>query len=145
MKHVQTFENFINDLEKKTYQNNTNESFVNESNLGSITNIIYDDSPQWIKFWKKAKKGDTFMYYPSGVESYFINSKDLIKNIIRPRIEESGYVMGGANDKKCTIIERKTVKIRGIDELDDSTPYDTIFYTMEGEPSTKVYVLPNLS
>jgi hypothetical protein len=154
MKHVQTFENFINDLEKKTLQDNTNESFVNESELGSITSIIYDEeSRKYKKFWKTAKKGDTFMFYPAGIDEYFIDKKDMTKDIIKPTVvyrpwpkgDEYYPVMKGAKDKKCTIIERKPVKIQGVDEIEEDTPFDTIFYTMEGEPSTKIFLIPEMS
>jgi len=108
----------------------------------TIDDRINDDSSDWNKFWKGAKKGDTFKSDPDGVELWVCKPSDVSKSKIAPESISVGhnYGKGGSGDgADCTIIDRKKCQWVGAD-YDEADKIDTIFYTVKGD-SGKVYML----
>jgi hypothetical protein len=132
MKHIKTFDSFVNE--------SINEGTVWFSGE-TIDDYINDDSPEWNKFWKNAKKGDTFMSDPDGVEVWVCKPGDVNKSVISPESITFGhnYSKAGSDGIECTIVNRKKVKWVGTD-YDEDDNIDTIFYTMKGDTG-KVYCL----
>lgn len=140
MKHFKTFENFLNERE----------SFLNEGTIWfageNIDDRIGDGSSEWDKFTKSAKKGDTFMSDPSGVEVWVCKPSDVSKPAIKPKSISYGrnsgpYGSSGSTDGNlCTIIDRR--KCEWIDaDYDKGDKIDTIFYTVKGGDSNQVFML----
>ena len=135
MKHVKTFESYIG-------INEATQWFPGET----IDDYINDGSSVWEKFWKSAKKGDTFHSMPDGVEMVSCKKSDLSKSSITVKLVMVGHDYAAQEDggALCTIIDRKSVNLIG-DDYDESEKYDTIFYTMEGDGDfTEVYLMPEM-
>ena len=149
MKHFKTFESFMS--EKADFVNETEDITLTEQELNegtawfpgeTIDDRIGDDSSDWNKFWKGAKKGDTFKSDPDGVDLWYCKPSDVSKTKISPESISVGhnYGKGGSNDgADCVIIDRK--KCQWVDaDYDEDDKIDTIFYTVKGD-SGKVYML----
>jgi hypothetical protein len=135
MKHLHTFESYIGNLSEAT------EWFPGEI----IDDYINDGSSEWDKFWKSAKKGDTFYTLPDGVEIYTCSKADVNKPAIEPEISVIGHNYQAKGDEpgaKSTIIARKKVNLIGTD-YDEGDKVDTIFYTVDGDNSN-VYLMPEM-
>jgi hypothetical protein len=135
MKHIKTFEGYISNVNEAT------EWFPGEN----IDDRIEDGSPDWNKFLKGAKKGDTFYTLPDGVELYTCAKSDVNKPAIEPEYSVVGHNYQAKGDEpgaKATIIDRKKVNLIGTD-YDEKEKIDTIFYTVDGDNST-VYLLPEM-
>jgi hypothetical protein len=149
MKHFKTFESFMS--EKADFVNETEDITLTEQELNegtawfpgeTIDDRINDDSSEWNKFWKGAKKGDTFKSDPDGVDLWVCKPGDVSKSKITPESISVGhnYGKGGSGDgADCTIVDRK--KCQWIDaDYDEDDKIDTIFYTVKGD-SGKVYMI----
>ena len=135
MKHLQTFESYVVNLYEATAW------FPGET----IDDRIEDGSSEWNKFWKGAKKGDTFYTLPDGVELYTCSKSDVSKSAIEPDYSVVGHNYQAKGDEpgaKATIIDRKKVNLVGTD-YDEDEKIDTIFYTVDGDNST-VYLMPEM-
>jgi hypothetical protein len=136
MKHLQTFESFLNE--------NLNEGtawFPGEN----IDDFINDGSANWDKFWKGAKKGDTFYSLPDGVEIPSCKKSDVSKSAIQVEVTSIGHNYQAKGDEPgalCTIIDRKKVSLLGYD-YDEEDKIDTIFYTIAGD-NNRVYLMPEM-
>ena len=135
MKHVKTFESYVNSINEGTVW------FPGET----IDDRINDGSTDWDRFWKNAKKGDTFYSLPDGVEIPFCKKSDMNKSAIDVKLISVGHDYG-MNDNNpgslCTIVDRKAVNLKNYD-YDPSDKIDTIFYTIEGD-NEKVYLMPEM-
>ena len=111
----------------------------------TIDDRIGDDSSDWNKFWKNAKKGDTFKSAADGVDLYTCKPGDVGKAKIKPSMMSIGhnYSRTGAEPgEDCLIIDRKPCQWIDAD-YDEDDKIDTIFYTMKGE-NGKVFMLGEL-
>ena len=111
----------------------------------TIDDRIGDDSSDWNKFWKNAKKGDTFKSEADGVDLYTCKPGDVGKAKIKPSMMSIGhnYSRTGAEPgEDCVIIDRKPCQWIDSD-YDEDDKIDTIFYTMKGE-NGKVFMLGEL-
>ena len=111
----------------------------------TIDDRIGDDSSEWNKFWKNAKKGDTFKSDADGVDLYTCKPGDVGKAKIKPSMMSFGhnYSRTGAEPgEDCLIIDRKPCQWIDSD-YDEDDKIDTIFYTMKGE-NGKVFMLGEL-
>jgi hypothetical protein len=134
MKHIKTFENYV-------AINEATQWFPGET----IDDFINDGSSEWNKFWKGAKKGDTFRSIPDGVELPYCKKSDVSKTSINVDLVMVGHdysAKDGEEGALCTIIDRKNVNLVG-DDYDESEKFDTIFYTIEGDRD-KVYLMPEM-
>lgn len=135
MKHLKTFESYVSSVNEGTAW------FPNEI----IDDHINDGSASWDKFWKNAKKGDTFYSLPDGVEIPYCKKSDVNKSSISVDVTYVGHDYEATENKPgvlCTIIDRKAVNLLGYD-YDESEKVDTIFYTMEGD-NEKIYLMPEM-
>jgi hypothetical protein len=152
MKHFKTFESFVN--EKSEYTNEIADITLTEEELNegtawfpgeTIDDRIGDDSSEWNKFWKNAKKGDTFKSEADGVDLYTCKPGDVGKAKIKPSMMSIGHNYSRTGDEPgedCLIIDRKPCQWIDSD-YDEDDKIDTIFYTMKGE-NGKVFMLGEL-
>lgn len=96
------------------------------------------DNDAFAAFFKNAKKGDTFLYAPNGVELDTVNKTDLKKKDIELSTESS---VRESNPVQCTIIDKKTVNLTGGSFEMEGDETDCIFYKIEGAES--IFVLWN--
>jgi hypothetical protein len=129
MKHIKTFENFLN------------EDILNEAkDFGDMSDAIGGGNDnEFKKFFKSVKKGDTFNYAPNGVELDYLTDNGDLNN---DEIELGASMIGrDATPAKCTVVLKKKVALTGGSfELEGDTE-EAIFYTMEGTPT--IFVLTN--
>lgn len=149
MKHFKTFESFMS--EKVDFVNETEDITLTEKELNegtawfpgeTIDDRINDGSPEWTKFTKSCKKGDTFTSNPDGVELNYCKPADVKKPKISPEVDYVGhnYGKGGSEDGAlCTVIDKR--KCIWLDsDYDEDDQIETIFYTVNGV-NNKVYML----
>ena len=130
----------------------TFESFINEDNNlnegkewfpgASIDDFINDGSSKWNDFWKNAKKGDTFMSSPNGVDILSCPKSEMSKSKIEVETSYYGATGGHGSMSLCVIVDRKKVYLLDTD-YDEDAKIDTIFYTMDGK-NDPVYLLPEM-
>jgi hypothetical protein len=123
MKHLHTFESFL--TEGKDH--------------GDLTDSIGgDDVRKFAKFFNSAKKGDTFLYAPNGVEVDYIEKNNLGKDTAEVMTLATS---SDGKPKKCTVeMVRDGVALSG-GSMDWSGEEEetVLYYKMEGDD--KIYVL----
>jgi hypothetical protein len=126
MKHIHTFESYV--------------SSVNEGkNFGDMTAAIGGgNNNEFRKFFDSAKKGDTFLYAPNGVDLDYIEKGDLGK--------DTAEVMTSASNRDakpvvCTVeMVRDGVALSGGSmEWSGDEEETVLYYKMAGDD--KIYVL----
>jgi hypothetical protein len=128
MKHLQTFESFTGSL-------NENKDF------GDMTAAISGgNAREFSMFMNKAKRGDTFMYAPNGVELDYINKKDLGKDTAEVSTLTTSR---DAKPVNCTVeMVRDGVALTGGSMDWDGDEEETVLYfKMAG--SNEIFVLTN--
>jgi len=126
MKHLQTFESYVNS--------------VNEGrDFGDMTSAIGGgDNAKFKRFFGSAKKGDTFLYAPNGVDLDYIEKSDLGKDTAEVTTSASNR---DAKPVMCTVeMVRDGVALSGGSmEWSGDEDETVLYYTIEGDD--KIYVL----
>jgi hypothetical protein len=126
MKHLHTFESFLNE----------------GANHGDITSAIGGgDNRAFANFFNKAKKGDTFMYSPNGVDLDYIEKSDLGKDTAEVMTSTSSR---DAKPTNCTVLlVRDGVALSGGSmEWSGDEEEAVLYYTIDGDD--KIYVMTNV-
>jgi len=136
MKHLQTFENFVN---KKS---GSLQERVWFKNVPYDTSGDYDD--EFANFFNNAKVGDTFYFNPEGTDLLTTGLGVPVGDKIRPDEVSFGadYTGGSAKGELCRVVARRVVRILGTSYSEDYD-HDTIFFTMASNPHT-VYLFPEV-
>jgi len=134
MKHLQTFENFIN---KKSGSLQERAWFTN---VPYDTSGDYDDA--FAHFFNNAKVGDTFYFNPEGTDLLSVPKGKETAARLRPEETSFGadYTGGSAKGVLCQVVARRVVRLLGTDYPGE---VDTVFFTMEGDTDT-VFLFPEI-
>lgn len=118
----------------------TFESFLNEGkDHGDITAAMGGgDNRAFNNFFSRAKKGDTFLYAPNGVDMDYIEKADLGKDTAEVLTSMSNR---DASPKKCTVeMARDGVTLSGGSmEWSGEDEETVLYYKIDGDD--KIYVM----